>query len=80
MTVGTTPPSVFDADLPVLTYDPSEAPAVVYPRIQAAQQEAPVALGSHRFQQLVELGSRARGRSPSTAAVSRPQRHGTAGR
>lgn len=45
MTVGTTPPSVFDADLPVLSYDPTEAPAVVYPRIQAAQREAPVALG-----------------------------------
>ena len=45
MTVGTAPPSVFDADLPTLTYDVEETPAEVYPRLQAAQREAPIAIG-----------------------------------
>jgi cytochrome P450 len=47
MTVGAAPPSVFDADLPTLTYDSEETPAQVYPRLQAAQRHAPVALGPH---------------------------------
>lgn len=47
MTVGTAPTSVFDADLPALTYGPEEAPAEVYPRLQEAQRRAPVALGPH---------------------------------
>ncbi|WP_205876382.1 cytochrome P450 [Mycobacterium camsae] len=45
MTVGTSPPSVFEADLPPLNYEPTETPAAVYPRIQAAQRQAPVAMG-----------------------------------
>ncbi|MHA7649865.1 cytochrome P450 [Mycobacterium sp. ML4] len=45
MTVGTAAPSVFDAELPSLTYEPNETPAAVYPRIQAAQLQAPIALG-----------------------------------
>ncbi|OBK25954.1 cytochrome [Mycobacterium asiaticum] len=45
MTVSAAPASVFDADLPTLTYDPAETPAQVYPRIQAAQRQAPIALG-----------------------------------
>ena len=45
MTVGTVPASVFDADLPTLAYDAEETPAQVYPRLQAAQRQAPVALG-----------------------------------
>ena len=45
MTVGTAPPSVFDADLPTLAYDLEETPAEIYPRLQAAQRQAPVALG-----------------------------------
>jgi cytochrome P450 len=45
MTVGTAPASVFDADLPTLTYDADETPAEVYPRIQEAQRQAPVAIG-----------------------------------
>src|SRR6201985_147983 len=47
MTVGTAPASVFDADLPTLTYDAEETPAQVYPRIQDAQRLAPIALGPH---------------------------------
>src|SRR5246127_5796795 len=47
MTVGAAPASVFDADLPALAYDPEETPAEVYPRLQAAQRQAPVALGPH---------------------------------
>jgi cytochrome P450 len=45
MTVGTAPCVVFDADLPTLSYSPDESPAEVYPRFQAAQQQAPVAIG-----------------------------------
>src|SRR5690349_7572028 len=45
MTVGTAPTSVFDAELPTLTYDATETPAEVYPRIRAAQRQSPVALG-----------------------------------
>lgn len=45
MTVGTAAPQVFDADLPTLTYRLDETPAEVYPRLQAAQQQAPVAIG-----------------------------------
>ncbi|MDP7703972.1 cytochrome P450 [Mycobacterium sp. TY815] len=45
MTVGTTPPSVFEADLPTLSYKPTETPAAVYPRIREAQRQAPIALG-----------------------------------
>jgi cytochrome P450 len=47
MAVGTTPASIFDADLPTLAYGPEETPAEVYPRLQAAQRQAPVALGPH---------------------------------
>jgi cytochrome P450 len=47
MTVGAAPPSVFDADLPTLEYGAEETPAEVYPRLQAAQRQAPVALGPH---------------------------------
>ena len=45
MTVGTAPLQVFDADLPTLHYTLDETPAEVYPRLQAAQQQAPVAIG-----------------------------------
>ena len=45
MTVGTVPASVFDADLPTLAYGAEETPAEVYPRLQATQRQAPVALG-----------------------------------
>jgi cytochrome P450 len=45
MTVGTAPPSVFDADLPTLSYSVDETPAAVYPRFRAAQQQAPIAIG-----------------------------------
>ncbi|HEX5256659.1 MAG TPA: cytochrome P450 [Mycobacterium sp.] len=47
MTVGAAPPSVFEADLPTLDYDPEETPAQVYPRLREAQRQAPVALGPH---------------------------------
>ncbi len=47
MTVGAAPPSVFDADLPTLEYGAEETPAEVYPRLQAAQRQAPVALGPY---------------------------------
>ena len=45
MTVGTAAASVFDADLPTLEYGVEETPAQVYPRLQEAQRQAPVALG-----------------------------------
>jgi cytochrome P450 len=45
MAVGTAPASVFDADLPTLAYDVEETPAEVYPRLQAAQRQAPIAIG-----------------------------------
>ncbi len=45
MTVGAAPASVFDADLPTLAYDVEETPAEVYPRLQAAQRQAPIAIG-----------------------------------
>lgn len=45
MTVGTAMPSVFDAGLPTLAYDVTEAPRDVYPRIRAAQRLAPIAIG-----------------------------------
>ncbi|WP_156688258.1 cytochrome P450 [Mycobacterium sp. Marseille-P9652] len=47
MAVGTAPASVFDADLPALTYDAEESPAEVYPRLREAQRQAPVALGPY---------------------------------
>ncbi|OBH63995.1 cytochrome [Mycobacterium colombiense] len=47
MTVGAAPPSVFEADLPTLSYDPEETPAQVYPRLREAQRQAPVAIGPH---------------------------------
>ncbi len=40
-------PSVFDAGLPTLEYEFAEPPAQVYPRIRAAQQQAPIALGPY---------------------------------
>jgi cytochrome P450 len=45
MTVGTAPTSVFDADLPTVTYDVEETPAEIYPRLRDAQRQAPIALG-----------------------------------
>jgi cytochrome P450 len=45
MTIGTAPPSVFGADLPTLSYSVDETPAAVYPRLQEAQLQAPVAIG-----------------------------------
>jgi cytochrome P450 len=45
MTVGTASLQVFDADLPTLSYRLDESPAEVYPRLRAAQQQAPVAIG-----------------------------------
>ena len=45
MTVGTAPPSVFDADLPTLSYSVDETPAAVYPRFREAQRQAPIAIG-----------------------------------
>ncbi len=40
-------PSVFDAGLPSLEYEFAEPPATVYPRIRAAQAQAPMALGPY---------------------------------
>jgi cytochrome P450 len=47
MAVGTAAASVFDADLPAIAYDAVETPADVYPRLRAAQQQAPIALGPY---------------------------------
>ena len=41
MTVDVLCPNVFDAGLPTLAYDVTETPAEVYPRIRAAQAQAP---------------------------------------
>lgn len=38
-------PSVFDAGLPTLSYDPTDTPQEIYPQFRAAQQQAPIALG-----------------------------------
>jgi cytochrome P450 len=45
MAVGTVPRNVFDAGLPTLSYGTEESPAEVYPRFQAAQRQAPIAIG-----------------------------------
>jgi cytochrome P450 len=45
VTVDTVCPSVFDAGLPALDYDLTTTPAQLYPRLLAAQQQAPIALG-----------------------------------
>ncbi|OBB71876.1 cytochrome P450 [Mycobacterium sp. 852014-52144_SCH5372336] len=45
MTVEAGRPSVFDAGLPTLTYDITATPQEIYPQFQAAQKQAPVALG-----------------------------------
>ncbi|MGZ5397008.1 MAG: cytochrome P450 [Mycobacterium sp.] len=45
MTVDVLYPNVFDAGLPTLAYDVTETPGEVYPRIQAAQQQAAIAVG-----------------------------------
>ncbi|GBG40679.1 cytochrome P450 [Mycobacterium montefiorense] len=47
MAVGTAPASVFDADLPALDYDAGETPAEIYPRIEAVQRQAPIAIGPY---------------------------------
>jgi cytochrome P450 len=45
MTVDTASLSVFDAGLPTLDYDLTTTPAQLYPRLLAAQQQAPIAVG-----------------------------------
>jgi cytochrome P450 len=45
VTVNTLCPNVFDAGLPTLSYEFEETPAQVHPRIQAAQQQAAIAIG-----------------------------------
>ena len=45
MTVDVLCPNVFEAGLPTLTYEADETPADVYPRIRAAQAQAPIAIG-----------------------------------
>ena len=45
MTVDNVSRSVFDARLPTLDYDVTATPGQLYPRLLAAQQQAPIALG-----------------------------------
>jgi cytochrome P450 len=45
MAVGTVPRNVFDAGLPTLSYGTEESPVEVYPRFQAGQRQAPIAIG-----------------------------------
>jgi cytochrome P450 len=45
MTVDVFSPNVFEAGLPTLAYDVGETPADVFPRIRAAQAQAPIAIG-----------------------------------
>jgi cytochrome P450 len=47
MAVGTAPANVFDAGLPVLSYDASETPDDIYPRLDEALRQAPVAIGPY---------------------------------
>jgi cytochrome P450 len=47
MSVDALCPNVFDAGLPVLSYEFADTPADLYPRIQAAQQQFPIALGPY---------------------------------
>jgi cytochrome P450 len=47
MSINTLYPSVFDAGLPVLSYEFADTPADVYPQIQAAQKQSPIALGPY---------------------------------
>jgi cytochrome P450 len=45
MSVHTAKPSVFDAGLPVLSYDVTDTPQQIYPQFRTAQEVAPIALG-----------------------------------
>jgi cytochrome P450 len=45
VTVDTHRPSVFDAGLPTIHYDLADPPSQVYPKLRAAQQQAPIAIG-----------------------------------
>lgn len=45
MIVDTTKPGVFDAELPTLSYDLTQTPAEVYPQLQRAREQAPIAIG-----------------------------------
>ena len=45
MTINLEMPNVFDAGLPALSYDVTDTPRAVYPRIRAAQELAPIAIG-----------------------------------
>ena len=45
MAIDTASTSVFDADLPTLTYDVTETPFEVYGRLREAQQQSPVVMG-----------------------------------
>jgi cytochrome P450 len=45
MAIGTTAPTVFDAGLPTLDYDLTTTPAQLYPLLQEAQRQAPIAVG-----------------------------------
>ena len=47
MSVAALCPNVFDAGLPTISYDYTDTPADAYPRIQAAQQHAAIALGPY---------------------------------
>jgi cytochrome P450 len=45
MTVDAASPSVFDADLPTLTYELTDTPFQVCARLREAQQQSPVVMG-----------------------------------
>ncbi|WP_197504007.1 hypothetical protein [Mycobacterium sp. 852014-50255_SCH5639931] len=47
MSVAVLCPNVFDAGLPTIAYDYTDTPADVYPRIEATQQTAAIALGPY---------------------------------
>ena len=38
-------PNVFEAELPTLSYEFNETPIEIYPRVQAARQQAGIAIG-----------------------------------
>src|SRR3954451_14264010 len=45
MNIKAAKPSVFEAGLPTLNYDVTDAPQDIYPQFQEAQRTAPIALG-----------------------------------
>ena len=46
-TVGSGSPSVFEADLPTISYEDAPTPDAAHRAIRQAQQQGPIAMGAH---------------------------------